>query len=164
MLVVQAVCHRNELLVPAIIAGLHSADQKDRDSARFERSNSSVNSTLRKTTALPYHARHVLIYRDALFSRAVLRYLTDDEYGTLQEYLNSNPEAGAVVPGSGGVRKLRWRLAGGGKRSGLRIIYYLLQEHGQIWMLTLYGKNVRENIPAHLLRQMKKAIDDGKDD
>ncbi len=55
-------------------------------------------------------------------------------------------------------------MTGRGKRGGLRVIYYLRRKPGQIWMLTLYGKNVQENIPAHLLRQMKEAIDDGKDD
>ena len=63
------------------------------------------------------------------------------------------------VPSSGGVRKLRWAVTGRGKRGGLRVIYYLRSRRGEIWMLTLYGKNVRENIPAHLLRQMREAID-----
>lgn len=62
------------------------------------------------------------------------------------------------------VRKLRWALAGRGKRGGLRVIYYLRRKQEQIWMLTLYGKSVRENIPANLLRQMKEAIDDAEDD
>jgi len=44
------------------------------------------------------------------------------------------------------------------------VIYYLLRARGRIWMLTVYGKNVRETIAAHLLRQMKEAIDDAKDD
>jgi hypothetical protein len=78
--------------------------------------------------------------------------------------LNEHPEAGAVVQGSGGVRKLRWAVAGRGKRGGLRVIYYLRSTRGEIWMLTLYGKNVRDNIPAHLLKQMKEAIDDGQDE
>ena len=98
------------------------------------------------------------------FTKAVLHYLTDDEYAELQSHMNDHPEAGAVVPGSGGVRKLRWGLAGRGKRGGLRVIYCLRRKQGQIWMLTLYGKNARENIPAHLLKQMKKAIDDGEND
>ena len=72
--------------------------------------------------------------------------------------------SGVVVPGSGGVRKLRWSAEGRGKRGGLRVIYYLLLGRGQIRMLTIYGKSVRENIPAHLLKQMKKAIEDAKDD
>lgn len=94
------------------------------------------------------------------FSKAVLRYLSDDEYAALQAFLNSRPEAGALVPGSGGVRKVRWGTSGRGKRGGLRAIYYLRSAKGQIWMLTIYGKNVRENIPSNLLRQMKEAIDD----
>ena len=94
------------------------------------------------------------------FTKALEHYLDDDEYARLQEHLNKHPEAGALVPGSGGVRKLRWAVAGRGKRGGLRVIYYLRSVRGEIWMLTLYGKNVRENIPAHLLKQMKEAIED----
>jgi hypothetical protein len=64
------------------------------------------------------------------------------------------------VPGSGGVRKLRWGVAGRGKRGGLRVIYFLRTSQGQIWMLTIYPKNVAENIPANVLRQIKEEIDD----
>ena len=94
------------------------------------------------------------------FTKALERYLDDDEYAELQRHLNEQPEAGVVVPRTGGVRKLRWAISGRGKRGGLRVIYYLRSAQGEIWMLTLYGKNVRENIPAHLLRQMKEAITD----
>lgn len=94
------------------------------------------------------------------FTKVLERYLSDDEYARLQHYLNEHPAAGALVPGSGGVRKLRWAPAGRGKRGGLRAIYYLRTARGEIWMLTLYGKSVRESIPAHLLKQMKGAIDD----
>jgi hypothetical protein len=73
--------------------------------------------------------------------------------------LAADPELGSVIPGSGGVRKMRWSVAGRGKRGGLRIIYFLRTRHGQIWMLTLYAKNVAENIPAHVLRQIKEEID-----
>ena len=115
-------------------------------------------------TALPYHAKVLEFIETPFFTKAVLHYLTDDEYTGLQGHMIANPEAGAVVPGSGGVRKLRWRTGGRGKRGGLRVIYYLRRKQGQIWMLTVYGKSARENIPAHLLRKMKEAIDDGKDD
>ena len=49
-----------------------------------------------------------------------------------------------------------------GKRGGLRVIYYLRLASGQIWMLTLYSKSVRDNIPAHVLRAMKEAIEDAE--
>ena len=94
------------------------------------------------------------------FTKALSRYLEDDEYAKLQNYLNEQPDAGVIVSGSGGVRKLRWGSEGRGKRGGLRVIYYLLSARGELWMLTIYGKNVRENIPAHMLRQMKENIDD----
>mgnify|MGYP003576082765 CR=1 FL=1 len=95
-----------------------------------------------------------------LFTRLVQDYLSDDEYSQLQQALVADPEAGSLIPGYGGVRKLRWGMAGRGKRSGLRVIYYLRTRHGQIWMLTLYPKNVAENIPAHVLKQIKDEVDD----
>jgi hypothetical protein len=94
-----------------------------------------------------------------LFTRLVQEYLTEDEYGALQQALLQDPETGAVIPGSGGVRKMRWGLAGRGKRGGLRVIYFLRTRQGQIWMLTIYPKNVAENIPAHVLRQIREEID-----
>jgi hypothetical protein len=94
-----------------------------------------------------------------LFTKMVQAYLSDDEYGALQQALVSNPEAGAVVPGSGGVRKLRWNVGGRGKRGGIRVIYYLRLRQGQIWMLTVYAKNVAENIPPHVLKKIKEEID-----
>jgi len=94
-----------------------------------------------------------------LFRRLVQEYLSDDEYAKLQQALLTDPEAGAVIPGSGGIRKLRWGVAGRGKRAGIRVIYFLRTRQGQIWMLTLYAKNVAENIPTHVLKQIKDEID-----
>ena len=68
------------------------------------------------------------------------------------------PEAGKIVPGSGGVRKLRWAIGGKGKRGGVRVIYYFKKQHSEIWMLTLYGKSEVETIPAHILRQIAEEV------
>jgi hypothetical protein len=95
-----------------------------------------------------------------LFSRLLSEYLTDDEYALLQAALADAPDRGAVVPGSGGVRKLRWSQPGRGKRGGIRVIYYAKTRDGVIWMLTIYAKNEEENIPAHVLRKIKEEIDD----
>jgi len=94
-----------------------------------------------------------------LFSRLVADVLTDEEYSGLQKALIKDPEAGDLIPRSGGIRKLRWGVAGRGKRGGIRVIYYVRVRRGQIWMLTLYAKNVVENIPAKVLRQIKGEID-----
>ena len=96
-----------------------------------------------------------------LFTRLVGTYLSDEEYQKLQSHLIQNPEAGKIVPGSGGVRKLRWRAAGRGKRGGYRVIYFTQVEQGVIWMVTLYPKNVRDTIAAHVLRQIRNEVEDG---
>ena len=94
-----------------------------------------------------------------LFTRLVQAYLTDDDYARLQQMLADDPELGDVVPGTGGVRKVRWGVAGRGKRSGIRVIYFFRATQEEIWLLTLYAKNVIENIPAHILRQIRNEID-----
>ena len=94
-----------------------------------------------------------------LFTELVLDYLSDDEYAAMQQFLVVNPEAGDVIPGSGGVRKLRWGVAGRGKRGGLRVIYFLRLRNDEVWMLTLYAKNVADNIPAKVLKKIKEEID-----
>jgi mRNA-degrading endonuclease RelE of RelBE toxin-antitoxin system len=94
-----------------------------------------------------------------LFSRLLGDYLTDDQYAQLQAVLVQTPDRGALVPGSGGVRKLRWSQRGRGKRGGIRVIYYAKSHEGIIWMLTIYAKNEAQSIPAHVLRKIKEEID-----
>ena len=94
-----------------------------------------------------------------IFSKLLGQYLSDDEYAALQRVLIADPETGDLIRGSGGVRKIRWAVRGRGKRGGVRVIYYAKTREGVIWMLTIYAKNVAENIPAHVLRMMKEEID-----
>jgi hypothetical protein len=77
----------------------------------------------------------------------------------LQSFLLQYPEAGVVVRGSGGVRKVRWVISGKGKSGGIRVIYYFKKQDDEIWLLTIYSKNEVENIPAHILRQIAKEIE-----
>ena len=94
-----------------------------------------------------------------LFSQLVSKYLSDEEYAKLQHKLIEDPGAGDLIPGSGGIRKLRWKGPSRGKSGGVRVIYYARTKQGEIWMLTLYAKNVSENIPAHILKKIKEEID-----
>ena len=94
------------------------------------------------------------------FDRLRELYLDDDEYAELQQFMMLNPEAGDLVRGSGGVRKLRWKRKGSGKRGGLRVIYFVRYRPNEFWMLTLYAKARRENAPAHILKQLKEEFQD----
>jgi len=94
-----------------------------------------------------------------LFSRLVSMHLPDEEYAKLQQTLIEDPAARNLIPGSGGVRKLRWKSSGRGKRGGVRFIYYARMKQGEIWMLTIYPKNVSDDIPAHILKKIKEEID-----
>ena len=94
----------------------------------------------------------------AAFERARAVYLDDDEYAELQQFMMQNPESGHVVRGSGGVRKLRWRREGTGKRGGLRVIYFVRYRPNELWMLALYAKAKQDNAPAHILKQLKEAF------
>ena len=108
---------------------------------------------------MPYNA-DILFIEAPKFTELVKEHLSDDEYAALQWMLLERPDAGPIMPGSGGVRKLRWGLRGRGKRGGIRVIYYWKTADDEIWLLTLYAKNVQENIPAHLLKQIAQEIND----
>ena len=95
----------------------------------------------------------------AAFARVRAVYLDDDEYAGLQQFMMENPEAGDVVRESGGVRKLRWKRKGMGKRGGLRVIYFARYQPNEFWLLTLYAKAKQENVPAHILRQLKETFE-----
>ena len=76
-------------------------------------------------------------------------------------WLASNPDAGDVIPGSGGCRKLRWSRSGIGKRGGVRVIYFKRPSAGEIWLLLIYAKSARTDVPPHLLEQIRKEIEHG---
>jgi hypothetical protein len=89
------------------------------------------------------------------------RYLDDDEFAALQRHLLEHPEAGDVIPRSGGCRKLRWALAGRGKRGGARVVYFLRTAAGEIVLITMYAKNVKDNIDPALLKRLKERFGNG---
>lgn len=95
-----------------------------------------------------------------IFKTSANSLLREDERIAFFEWLAKNPEAGDVIPGSGGCRKVRWKLHGKGKSGGVRVIYYNCLPDGKIWLLVIYAKSVRGNIPSHILKQIKEEIED----
>ena len=95
------------------------------------------------------------------FTKLVYEYLSDEEFAGLQNYLLNRPNAGDVIPGSGGVRKLRWAIEGKGKRSGIRVIYYRRVREGEMWLITVYAKNEASIISPQILRKIAEEIKHG---
>ena len=71
--------------------------------------------------------------------------MAETERARLVEFVGSNPESGDLIPETGGLRKLRWALPGGGKRGGARVIYFFYNETLPVFLLALYGKNEKAN-------------------
>ncbi|MBF0295468.1 MAG: transcriptional regulator [Magnetococcales bacterium] len=94
------------------------------------------------------------------FTKLVHDYLDDAEYAALQWSLALHPCTGDVIPGSGGIRKMRWGVHERGKRGGVRVIYYWVTQRGEIWLLTIYAKNETDNIPAGVLKLLKQEIEE----
>lgn len=93
-----------------------------------------------------------------VFSQAREAYLDDDDFSELQAALIHQPLAGDLIPGTGGARKLRWQRQDSGKRGGLRVVYYYVDHREQIWLLTLYSKNVSDNVSPQTLKKLTDAI------
>ena len=92
-----------------------------------------------------------------MFSDKAAKAWAPNQYENFILYIAKNPKAGEVVPGSGGVRKIRWSKIDAGKRGGVRVIYFNSSRE-ETWLLTLYVKNERESIPAHELKKIREAI------
>jgi hypothetical protein len=81
-----------------------------------------------------------------IFTADVCALLSDEEYASLQQHLVAMPNAGAVIAGTGGLRKIRWSVAGKGKRGGTRVIYYHVVAQAQIRMILIYRKGVKDDL------------------
>ena len=80
---------------------------------------------------------------------------SEDERLEFISYLSANPKAGEVCPGSGGCRKVRWSREGSGKRGGVRVIYFVAASEQSLWLLLIYSKAQKDNIPAHVLKSIR---------
>ena len=98
------------------------------------------------------------ILETRLFSQEADDIWSEDERGEFCTWLAANPDAGNVIPGSGGCRKVRWKRSGIGKSGGVRIIYFSRLSKGEICLLMIYAKAVRGSIPAHILKSIAEEL------
>ena len=97
-----------------------------------------------------------MVFRETpVFTRQIVELLPDDEYRELQQALIFNPGAGDLIRHSGGLRKVRWRTATGGKRGGIRVIYYWCVSGDEIYMLLAYGKSQKDDLTAKELKTLR---------
>ena len=92
------------------------------------------------------------------FQRKVGRLLSEDEKAELIAYLSMHPNAGVLIQGAGGIRKLRWARSGRGKSGGVRVIYYFHNEEMPLYLLALFAKNERSNISMEEKKVLSKAV------
>lgn len=97
-----------------------------------------------------------------VFTKQVVDALSDEQYGLLQGSLVARPDAGNLIRGSGGIRKLRWALPGRGKRGGVRVVYFWRVSESQILMLTMYSKNERTDLTAAQVKQLSRIVEELK--
>jgi hypothetical protein len=97
------------------------------------------------------------------FSRLWPDYWTEQELGEFCAWIATNPLSGDVVPGTGGIRKVRWSRPGSGKRGGVRVVYYNRLSEGRVWLLLIYAKSARDNLPANVLNAAREMLDDAQD-
>lgn len=93
-----------------------------------------------------------------IFTEDVLETLSDEEYGEFQKALSLDPELGDLIPGGGGLRKVRWSLPGKGKRGGIRGIYYWAVSSDIVYLLLLYKKARQENLTPDQVAILKRLV------
>ena len=104
------------------------------------------------------YSEPVVFVETPIFTRRISGFMNDDEYGQLQSFLADRPEAGKIIPGSGGIRKLRWAGSGRGKRGGLRVIYFWWMARDRISMLMVYPKNEQDDLSPEQLKLLKRQL------
>jgi mRNA-degrading endonuclease RelE of RelBE toxin-antitoxin system len=101
----------------------------------------------------------MVIIETPIFTKRIQELITDDEYRLLQAYLVNRPDVGKIMPGSGGLRKLRWSAGGRGKRGGIRVIYYWFVSRDIILLLYAFPKSERDDLTTEQLRKLRKIIE-----
>lgn len=106
--------------------------------------------------AKPMHT----VAETAVFQRYAAALWSEEERAAFVAWIAANPQAGDLIPGSGGCRKVRWSRPGMGKRGGARVIYFN-GEDGRLWLLIVYAKAKFDNLPAEFLARLKVEVEHG---
>ena len=93
-----------------------------------------------------------------IFTEEVRDLLGEEEYRALQMALLFRPEQGALIKGSGGLRKIRWGAKGKGKRGGCRIIYYLDKPQDVIYLLFVYPKSAQGDLTPGQIKTLARLV------
>jgi mRNA-degrading endonuclease RelE of RelBE toxin-antitoxin system len=101
----------------------------------------------------------VVILETHAFTAAILELLSDEEYRLLQQALVARPDAGRLIRGSGGLRKIRWAAKGRGKRGGVRVIYYWHVPGDRLLMLLAYAKSEQDDLTPRQRVMLRKIIE-----
>lgn len=121
--------------------------------------NASPIGDLAENTAMPYYAQVKTVAETAVFQRYSSEVWSNPERVEFINWIAANPEAGDVIRGSGGCRKVRWTSAGQGKRGGARVVYFNASTE-TIWLLIVYKKAKFDNLPTSFLAQLKQGVED----
>ncbi|NLD36674.1 MAG: type II toxin-antitoxin system RelE/ParE family toxin [Desulfatiglans sp.] len=100
----------------------------------------------------------MLFIETTIFTKEILKLITDDSYRQLQAVLVLRPDSGDLIKGSGGLRKIRWNLQGKGKRGALRIIYYW-DYPDTIYLLFPYKKNEQEDLTREQIKILRELVE-----
>jgi len=92
------------------------------------------------------------------YIRDAERLLDDESQEDLKDFLTRNSTAGVIMPGTGGVRKLRWARGGSGKSGGVRVVYYFYNETIPLFLLNIFGKNEKANLSKAERNKMAKLV------
>jgi hypothetical protein len=90
--------------------------------------------------------RPITVAQTELFLRQATRIWSPEEHEAFIDFIALNPEAGDVVPGLGGIRKVRWSREGMGKRGGSRVVYFFYDEDAPIYLLQIYAKGAKSDL------------------
>jgi len=119
----------------------------------------SCSSPVDRSTPLEYIAPAFTVIETLLFQKQWPDYWTEEERGEFAAYIAAFPDAGNVVPQSGGIRKIRWKRKGSGKSRGVRVIYFTHIAEQEIVLLLMYSKSATDNITGQKLKEIRRALE-----